>query len=174
MWISGWESRTLKADLCSVAARQARAGRGDCWQRRAGCEKISADSDEPSGEVGVADAGSAGAAAAVFEVSPSANRSARPSRAPARPNRLLCLSTRLRLSLCQIRLGEHPPPQIYPQGQQPAVTRRDAALPSGRLSAASARFSLSCAHSSMSRGVCQVILKNFFAVLKSGWRLALK
>ena len=140
-----WKSRTLKADLWSAVARQASVLRGDCWQRETDCERRSAGCDEPRPEIWVAGAGRTGATAAAIEIPHTANWSARPSRDAARPNPLLCLPARLRLSRCLIRLGEHPPPQLYPQGQQPAGTGRDAALSARRLSAASARFSLSCA-----------------------------
>lgn len=160
IWV--WESRTLKADLRSAAARQERASKGSRWQHGAECEHRSAGSDKPSAEIGLAGAGRPGAAAAAIEISPPANRSARPSRDSARPNPLLCSHARLRLNRCQIRLGEYPPPrELYPQGQQPAGSRRGTALSDGRLKAALARFPLSCDHSSMSRGACQVILKFF-------------
>ena len=146
MCIRDCESRTLKADLCSAVARQASVLRGDGWQRETGREHRSVGSDEPSAEVEMADAGRAGASATAIEISHPTIWSARPSRDAARMRPLLHFPARLRLSRCQIRLGEHPPPpQIYPQGQQPAGARRDAALRCGRLLAASARFSQSCA-----------------------------
>lgn len=154
MWVC--ESRTLKADLRSAAARQERSRRCGRSQRKADCEHCSAGSDEPKPEIGAANAGSAGAAAAAIEISPPAIWSARPSRAAARLNPLLCSPARRRLSLCQVRLGEYPPPrEFYPQGQQPAGTRRDAALPGYRLSACSALSSSPYRHSSMWRDFSQ-------------------
>ena len=121
MCIWDCESRTLKADLCSAAARQVRSSRAGCWQCETGCEDRSDGSEGPSAEIELADADRLGAAAAAkFEISLPANRSARPSRVAARMRPLLHSPARLRFSRCQIRLGEYPPPQIYPQGQQPA------------------------------------------------------
>lgn len=169
----------MKADLWSAVARQASVLRGDCWQRETDCERRSAGCDEPRPEIWVAGAGRTGATAAAIEIPHPANWSARPSRDAARPNPLLCLPARLRLSRCLIRLGEHPPPRSFihrvssllGQGEtrhcQPVACRQH-------------RLGSLCHvhHSSMLRGVCQVILKKLFlawaAVLESVRRAALK
>ena len=60
----------------------------------------------------MADAGRAGASADAFEIEPPAIWSARPSRDAARMRPLLHSPARLRLSRCQIKLGEHTPADL--------------------------------------------------------------
>ena len=143
-----------------MAARQERSRRGGCCQRGAECEHRSSDSDEPKPEIEVVGAGRAGASADAFEISPPAIWSARLSRDAARSKPLYCLPARLRLSRCQIRLGEHPTPADLSTGAAVCwgETRRGAVRlsPVGSLGAL-ARLHVS--HSSMLRGACQVVLK---------------
>jgi len=114
MCIWDCESRTFRADRRSSAERREGARRVGCWQREAGCENGSADSEGPSTEIGLACADMPRAAAAAkFEVSRPANRSASASCAAAQMDPLLLLPARLRLSRCQVRLGEYPPPVSF-------------------------------------------------------------
>ena len=153
-----WESRTLKADCRSVAARQERSRRGGCCQRGAECEHRSSDSDEPKPEIEVVGAGRAGASADAFEISPPAIWSARLSRDTARSKPLYCLPARLRLSRCQIRLGEHPTPADLSTGAAVCwgETRRGAVRlsPVGSLGALVVFMSLIVA-------CCAVLVKSF-------------
>ena len=103
----------LEGRLPLCGSTEGAVAQGGCWQRETGCEHRSAGSDKPSAEIGLAGAGRPGAAAAAIEISPPANRSARPSRDAAWIIPLLHSPARLRLSLCQIRLGEYPPPVSF-------------------------------------------------------------
>lgn len=146
-----------------MPAQQERPRSVGCGQRRAGCEHRSADSNEPSREIGVADAGRAGAETTAIEISPPANRSARPSRDATRMRPLLHSPTRPNVSRCQIRLGEHPPPVRFIHRGSSLLGQNE----TGRCQAVACRQhrhsrSLHISHSSMSRGACQVILKKIF------------
>ena len=82
-----------------------------CWQELRGGALYAGDGGEPSGEIGVAGAGMSESAVAAFEISPPANRSARPSRDAAGMRPLLCSPARLECSRCLIKLCECPPPR---------------------------------------------------------------
>ena len=152
----------MKAYCRSVAAGQERSRKSGCWQRETDCEHRSDGSDEPSREVGVAGAVRTGETATAIEISPPTNRSARPSRVAAWVRPLLHSPARLRLSRCQIRLGEHPPPRRFIHRgsslQEQGETRHCHAVACRQ----HRRGSLCHVHhSSMLRGVCQVILTKF-------------